>query len=153
MTAELKTRKGLRPAMLATAAALAAGAPLAFAAVTAAAEGQDLIEPGLWQTVSKVDMVGSEKTEKKCIRRDQVAKFMAGSPNHIYKCNYTSQNIADGQISLKGTCKDKNGIGGTVSTKGTFTRTTLNVTAHVSFLGLPFTAHLDAKRLGDCPPG
>jgi hypothetical protein len=128
-------------------------APLAIAAASAGAEPADPIDTGLWEVKSSVEPMGADKTENRCLHHDQIFKFMHGQPNHIYKCTYSTETIADGKIALKGECRDKNGIGGHITGTGAYTRTTMHTTGHVTFLGIPFTARLDAHRIGDCPAG
>lgn len=150
MTAQRPHRTGWK--RLALAAGVLA-APLAITSAVAVAEPGDPLDTGYWEVKSSVEPLGSSKTENRCLRHDQIFKFMHGQPNHIYKCTYSTENIGDGKIFLKGDCRDKNGIGGHITGNGTYTRTSLHTTGHVTFLGIPLTAHLDAHRIGECPAG
>jgi hypothetical protein len=151
MIAQSPNRKGWKRLALIAGAVVAA--PLAVLAASAVAEPGDPIDAGFWQVKSSVEPFGQAKTENRCLHHDQIFKFMHGQPNHIYKCTYSTENIADGKISLKGECRDKNGVGGHITGNGEYTRTTLRTTGHVTFLGIPLTAHLDAHRIGECPAG
>jgi hypothetical protein len=151
MTASLQTHKGLRRLVLAAAVV----APLALLPALGGvrADPSDPIEPGYWDVTTKVEPMGT-KHELRCIRHDQVARFMRGEPNHHTKCTYPVQKMDNGRIELRGVCQDNSGLGGKVKTEGTYSRTSLHVVAHGTILGLPVTAHLDAHRIGDkCPAG
>src|ERR1700761_396577 len=82
---------------------LALGAAAAIWAGPAAA--QKAISPGYWETTSKVTSpFPTQKTERRCIAPADVAKFMEGKINHIYKCTYLTKEVGGGKIVLKGTC-------------------------------------------------
>ena len=134
-------------------AAVAGATPLAIAAASASADPGDPIDTGYWEVKSSVSPIGGDKTENRCLHHDQIFKFMHGQPNHIYKCTYSTEQIADGKIFLKGECRDKNGIGGHITGNGSYTRTSMHTVGHVTFLGIPITAELDAHRIGECPAG
>ena len=80
---------------------------LAFAAPAVA---QKAISPGYWETTSKVTSpFPTQKTEKRCIKPADVAKFMEGRINHIYTCTYPTKQVGDGKIKLAGSCATKDG--------------------------------------------
>src|ERR1700694_2705702 len=128
-------------------AGLAAGPALAQSAIT----------PGYWETTSKVTSpFPTHKTERRCIRPADVAKFMEGKVNHIYTCTYPTRAIGDGKIRLEGTCATRDGPPVPISSQGTFNSETLHIEARVSVLigGLtvPVHAETDARRLADACP-
>lgn len=138
-------------ASLAAAAALAA----AFAAQPAAA--QSSIKPGYWETTNKVTSpFPTRKTEKRCIRPADVAKFMNGPSNHIYTCTYPTRVVGDGHIRLAGSCRTKNSGPVPISGDGVFTADTFHmdarIEAKVGGVTIPVRASTDARRIADdCP--
>src|ERR1700744_3286547 len=89
--------------------ALLAPAVLIWGAAGPAA-AQKAISPGYWETVSKVTSpFPTQKTERRCIQPADVAKFMEGKINHIYKCTYPTKEVGGGKIVLKGSCATKDG--------------------------------------------
>jgi hypothetical protein len=141
-------------AILAAAAAVAALAP---AVIAGPALAQSAINPGYWETTSKVTSpFPTHKTERRCIKPQDVAKFMEGQINHIYKCTYPKKVVADGRIELAGSCKTRDGDPVPISGSGSFTRETMHVEARIEpkigGLTVPVHAQTDARRLGDdCP--
>ncbi len=102
--------------------------------------------------------IASTKTERRCITPGDVAKFMGCYINHHYECICPEQAIGDGKIAFKGECVDHKDQHVRIEGVGSFTPTTLHMTARAGFklLGLPLDADAstDAHRLGDtCPPG
>ena len=134
--------------------------PLALAAavlaVPASAQSPTPIEPGYWETTSQVvSPFPTKKTEKRCIKAEDVAKFIGGSPNRHYTCTYPTRDIADGKIRLAGSCKTKNSAPVPITGEGVYTRDSLRldarVKAKVGGLVVPVHARTIGKRLGDCP--
>jgi uncharacterized protein DUF3617 len=136
---------------------LLAAVSLGGASVSAAAAAQTAISPGYWETTSKVTSpFPANKTERRCIKPADVAKFMEGKINHIYTCTYPTKVVGGGKISLKGTCSTRDGPPVPISGDGTFTTETMHIDARVSLslggLSVPVHASTDAKRLSDtCP--
>jgi hypothetical protein len=134
---------------LAGAAVLAGGA--------AAATGPASIRPGYWETTSQiVSPFPTSKTEKRCIRPEDVEKVIAGSPNHNYTCTYPTKEIGAGKIKLAGSCKTKHDDPVPISTHGTYTADSLRMDAYVKAkiagLTVPVHARTTARRIGDtCP--
>lgn len=131
---------------------------LALAAAHAAqAASPQSIAPGYWETTNQVlTPMRSTKVERRCIRPQDVAKFMEGPSNHIYRCTYPTRVISAGTIRLTGTCATKTGPALPVSGEGTFTLDTFHMEARVAAqlgpMTLPVRARTDAKRLApDCP--
>src|SRR5215469_16387676 len=105
----------MRPLQATCAAGLLA---LCFAGAAAA---QTAISPGYWETTSKVTSpFPTQKTERRCIKPQDVAKFMEGQINHIYKCTYPTKVVADGRIHLEGSCKTRDGDPVPITGTGTF---------------------------------
>jgi hypothetical protein len=116
------------------------------------------IEPGYWETTNRVlSPIRSTKTERRCIRPADVAKFMEGPGNHIYVCTYPTRSFRNGQIVLRGSCKSRDKPPFPIEGQGTYTAESFRLDAHASpSLGpipLPIHAVTEAHRLGDaCPP-
>jgi hypothetical protein len=136
-------------------------APLLSAlALAGPALAQKAISPGYWETTSKVTSpFPTQKTEKRCIKPADVAKFMEGRINHIYTCTYPTKQVGDGKIKLAGSCATKDGAPVPIQGEGTFTSDTMHIDARVSLqvggLSVPVHASTDAHKLGEtCPePG
>ncbi|THD58038.1 DUF3617 family protein [Phenylobacterium sp.] len=132
--------------------------PLAAAlALAGPAAAQKAISPGYWETTNKVTSpFPVSKTEKRCIKPSDVAKFMEGKINHIYTCTYPTKEVGAGKIHLQGTCATRDGPAIPISGEGAFTADTMHIEARIvpQIGGLNMTVHAttDAKRLGDtCP--
>ena len=132
-------------------------APFLVLAVADAAAAQGAISPGYWETISKSrSPVPTSKTERRCIKPNDVAKFMEGKVNHIYTCTYPTKEVGGGKIRLEGTCATRDGPAIPISSQGAFTSDTLHLEARISLqfggVSIPVRASTDAKRLGDtCP--
>lgn len=130
---------------------------LALAASPSAAGEANAIAPGYWETTNQVlSPIRSSKVERRCIRPEEVAKFMEGPSNHIYRCTYPTRQVGRGVIRLKGSCTTKKGPPVPVSGEGRFTRDTFHMEARVAAqlgpMTVPIRAVTDARRLGDeCP--
>ena len=141
----------------AAAAPFIAGLGLAALALAGPACAQKAISPGYWETTSKVTApIATQKTERRCIQPADVAKFMEGKINHIYKCTYPTKEVGAGKIKLQGSCATKDGPPVPISGTGTFTPDSMHIEARVVIslggLNLPVHAETDAHRLGDtCP--
>lgn len=135
--------------------------PLLFApllVVAGPAAAQRAISPGYWETTSKVTSpFPTQKTERRCIKPSDVAKFMEGKINHIYTCTYPTKEVGGGKIRLLGTCATRDGPAIPISGEGTYTSETMHIDARISpqigGLTVPVRASTDAKRLGDDCPG
>ncbi|MGZ6014969.1 MAG: DUF3617 domain-containing protein [Phenylobacterium sp.] len=139
----------------------ALAAPLVLIlAIAGPAAAQRAISPGYWETTSKVTSpFPTQKTEKRCIKPADVAKFMEGKINHIYTCTYPTKQVGDGRIRLVGSCATKDGAPVPIQGEGVFTSDTMHIDARVSLqvggLSVPVHASTDAHKLGEtCPePG
>lgn len=139
--------------------ALIAAAAVLFAAPALAQEPeQKTIEPGYWESVHRVSWpVPYRKVERRCIQPADVAKFLLGPSNHIYKCVYPVRQIGDGTIRLEGSCATKRGKPVPLTGSGVYTATTLKMQVRIvpelGGLNVPVHASTEAHRIGDvCPP-
>jgi hypothetical protein len=154
----LRTGPGRQSAARLALVLAAAAAPLALAAAASSAP-RDPIDLGYWETQSKVTSpLPMNHTDHKCVRHDDVQRFLNGQVNHIYnRCTYPVNEIMDGKIVRRGECQDKHGDKVGVSSVLTYTRTTIHLTANVSYSlgGIPLKAKVvsDGQRIGECPPG
>ena len=126
---------------------------------TASASAQSTIRPGLWESHERVDApITQDKTERRCVTRAQIARFMSCYLNHHYKCVCPDETIGGGRIRYRGRCVDAHGQVVTIAGEGAFTATTLKLAVHPAFrfLGLPIQgeASVEAHWLSDaCPAG
>ena len=124
-----------------------------------AVRAQDSIRPGYWESLERVTSpIASEKTERRCITPTNISHFMSCYINHHYACVCPEQTAGKGRIAFKGECLDHMGQHVHIEGLGSFTPSTLHLTARATFklLGTPVAADAatDANRLGDtCPPG
>ena len=118
-----------------------------------AAHAAETIRPGYWESTNRVMLPGAHaRIDRRCITPQQVAKYVQGPSNHIYDCEYPEHSSQAGVISFRGTCTDKKGRSFPVSGSGSYTPTTLKMTAAVKLGPLTIEASTDAHRLGDvCP--
>ena len=129
----------------------------AAAALAGPAAAQSTIAPGYWETTSRIiSPIPTSKTERKCIRAEDIDKFIGGSPNRHYTCTYPTREVANGKIRLAGSCKTKNSAPVPITGEGVFTRDTLKLDARVRAklggLSVPIHARTEGKRIGDtCP--
>jgi hypothetical protein len=138
--------------------ALFLAAPLMVLAAAGSAAAQKAISPGYWETTSKVTGIplAPPKTERRCIQASDVAKFMEGKINHIYKCTYPTKEVGGGKMVLKGSCATKDGPPVPISGEGAFTADSMHIEARVVLnyggMSIPVHAVTDAKRLSEtCP--
>ena len=126
-------------------------------AAAGSAWAQSAISPGYWETTSKVTSpFPTHKTERRCIKPADVAKFMEGKINHIYTCTYPTKEIGGGKMRLEGTCATRDGPPVPISGSGVFTSDSMHLEARIApkigGLVIPIRAVTDARRLGDdCP--
>jgi hypothetical protein len=129
---------------------------LAAMAIAAPAAAQTAISPGYWEMTNQIlSPLPSKRIERRCIKPADVAKFMQGPENHIYRCTYPTREIGGGKIRLAGSCASKD-RSFPVTGEGVFTSDTLRVDAHIKlkFGGLNIGGHArtTAKRLSDACP-
>jgi hypothetical protein len=132
---------------------------VAFALGMAAPAGltaAETILPGHWEATYTVMGVG--KTEKWCIQPKDIAKFMHGPSNHIYKCEYPVSTTEGGVIRFEGECRSRKGRHAFLKGEGAYTLTTLKVKVEikggVKLAGIPITVtpSMKARLLSEsCP--
>jgi hypothetical protein len=143
----------VRPAVLAS-AALAIALP---ALAPSARSAERTIEPGYWETTDQVvSPLPQSKTERRCIKLEDVAKFLQGPSNHNYSCTYPTREFHDGKIRLEGTCASKHSAPMPVTGDGAYSPSDYRIDAEVSAkmgaLSLPVHFRSTGHRLGDeCP--
>lgn len=135
---------------------LAAPALVALA-LAVPAHAETPIAPGYWETTSQViSPIPTKKTEKRCIREEDVEKFIGGAPNRHYTCTYPTREISGGRIRLVGSCKTKNSAPVPVTGQGTYTRDSLRLDARIQAklggLTVPVHARTSGKRIADACP-
>ncbi|MGH7025121.1 MAG: DUF3617 domain-containing protein [Caulobacteraceae bacterium] len=136
---------------------LVAGAAVACAAWSVGAAGT--VRPGLWSTTDTVTSpIHTSKTENRCITPKAIARFTGCYINHHYKCTCPEQSNTGGKIVFHGDCVDAKGRHVIISGAGTYTPTTLQLSAegHFTMMGLnvPFATHTDSHWIADtCPAG
>ena len=109
--------------------------------------------PGLWEYQSSLAGM-SGKTERKCLSKAEVEKFLTDPSNRHYDCDYGTHTVGGGRVRLKGVCTSRKHaeqkIG--VSLAGTYTPETIAMhgTALARVLGgleLPVAASVTAHRV------
>lgn len=119
--------------------------------------GQPPIAPGYWET--RTDWLGRKGApDRLCIKPQDVARFLSGPSNHIYRCTYPVSTASGGALSFEGTCADKKGQKIKLRGKGAYASGTVRMTATgtAKTLGIPLSgaASLDAHLISTtCPPG
>jgi hypothetical protein len=138
-------------------ACLAVGATALASAAMATAPAAETIRPGYWESTEQVlSPISSTKTDRRCIARKDVERFMTCYINHHYTCVCPEQSYKNGRIRYRGVCTDRNGQKVGLVGRGAYTPTTLHLDADVTFdlAGMPINgqASTDAHRISDvCP--
>lgn len=145
----------MSPPVLARAALFAltltvAGSSGARAQPEAAAEGGggDAILPGWWSYTTHALLLYN-KTERRCIKKHEIARVMSGAINKHYTCDYPMRSQSFGRVSMKGVCTDKKGRRVSVAMSGAYTPTTLDM--RVQLVGIPIS--IQGRRLSATCPG
>jgi hypothetical protein len=130
---------------------------LLASAAAGSARAQSAINPGYWETTSRVTSpFPTHKTERRCIKPADVAKFMEGKINHIYTCTYPTREIGGGKMRLEGSCATRDGPPVPISGRGVFTNDSMHLEARIEpkigGLAIPIHAVTDARRLADACP-
>jgi hypothetical protein len=76
---------------------------LALALVPAVCGAQDTygVNPGYWEI--RTNWLGVIiRTERYCVAPERIAKILGGPCNHNYRCNYPTQQVADGKAFFEG---------------------------------------------------
>ena len=130
---------------------------LMLTALAGVAQAQETIQPGYWESVDTVTSpFHVANTDRRCVRPADIAGFMGCRISKHYSCACADQTYGGGKIHFRGDCVDKKGQHVQISGEGTYTRTTLNLTAEVTFnlMGVPLTgeASSQARRIADACP-
>lgn len=138
------------PALAASLAALAVG--FAATAPAKAAAPKSTILPGHWEYSYRIGIIPAG-SEDKCIKPADAAQFSKGICTRRYKCDYTTNQVDDGKIALKGTWTDKKGRVAPVSAKGSYTPESFKLDVKMKTInGLPIAGEMKARRLAaTCP--
>ena len=136
---------------------LAVWAGVVFA--TGCAAAPETIRPGYWESVNQVTSpIQTTKTERRCVTAKDVAVFMTCHINHHYTCVCPEQTYSDGRIAFRGDCVDAKQQHVRIEGEGSYTPTTLQMSAKGQFrlIGVPvsFSASTRSRRIADvCPAG
>ena len=128
---------------------------LALLATACSGGGSDQIQPGMWETTSrmtdvqvpgmpaaqaaqmKAAMANQAQTQSQCITPEQAANpagNMLNQGGDAQGCQFSDSTFAGGRINVRGTCPGPAGAGtATMSWEGTYTKTTMEgrITAEV----------------------
>lgn len=148
----------MRSVLFASSAALLALLLVAAPGEAAQKRDAEMILPGYWEYTNRLDfLVGQTTVEKRCVRPDEVDKFLAGPSNRHYTCEYPTRVVGDGKAKFVGVCRDKRGREAKISAAGTYSPKAFHLDATLTttiIAGIPLspTAGVDAKWLAaDCP--
>ena len=134
---------------------LLAAAALAVLANTAAASAAETpILPGLWKYSAKV-LFGLAEVEggRRCLKAEEVERFMAFPGNKHYKCEYSTKTVADGRVAMQGVCVDKKGRRAPIRARGTYTPENFRLNINLTTTnGIPLSGVMSAQRVSaSCP--
>ena len=109
----------------------------------------DTVLPGYWQY--KTRFLGiTVDNEKKCVKPDEVDKFLNGPCNRHHTCRYDVRVVGDGKARFEGYWQNKEGKRTNVRAAGTYAPKQFTLKANA----LGFSATVEAKWLGAaCPAG
>ena len=127
--------------------ALAANAALASPAATP-------ILPGYWGWSDKV-LLGLYPVDdgRRCLKADEVEKFIAFPGNRHYKCEYTTKTVANGRVDMQGACVDKKGRKAPIRARGAYTPENFRLNINLKTTnGIPLSGVMTAQRVSaTCP--
>lgn len=141
------TPRALRP--------LPAALALAALALPVAAAPSRTVLPGLWEYTSST-AVSAAKTDRRCVRPDQIEAFVSGPSNSHYRCTYPVKELGGGRARFEGVCVSKHGARYPVRWDGTYTSESFDlhgtVRPNLGGLEIPVSATISARRVAaDCP--
>jgi hypothetical protein len=157
--AQIEDERPLMPKRIQRATAQALPALVGMMTIIVGPVAAESIRPGYWESTNQVTApIESTKTELRCITPKDVAKFMTCHINHHYTCNCPEQSYSGGRIHFRGDCVDAKDHHVHIEGDGTYTPTTLQMTASgkLTLMGLPmtFSASTQSHRIDDvCPAG
>ena len=133
---------------------LLAGGLAVLANTAAATAAETPILPGLWKYSAKV-LFGLAEVEggRRCIKAEEVERFIAFPGNRHYKCDYTTKSIANGQVTMQGACVDKKGRRAPIRARGTYTPESFRLNINLTTTnGIPLSGVMSAQRVSaTCP--
>ncbi len=134
---------------------LLAASVLAVLANTAAASAAETpILPGLWKYSAKV-LFGLAEVEsgRRCLKAEEVERFIAFPGNKHYKCDYSTKTVANGRVAMQGVCKDKKGRRAPIRARGTYTPENFRLNINLTTTnGIPLSGVMSAQRVSaTCP--
>jgi len=102
------------------------------------------IQPGEWDVAER--WLVMSRTEKYCLKPENILRFMVAPCNHIYHCSYSRQEVSDGKLRFVGVVRGNDQLFN-VQGSGIYSPTELrvNVTGlgHWHILPVAFGASLD----------
>ncbi len=133
----------------------AAAALCALAGATPAIAASHAVLPGWWEYTTS-SQFSADKVEHRCVRPDEIDKFVAGPSNRHYTCTYPTSQLANGRAKFIGVCVSKHGTRYPVRWAGTYDpeHFQLQGTASPNLIGLsiPVSASISARRIAaTCP--
>ena len=133
---------------------LAAAALAVLADAAAASAAETPILPGLWKYSARV-LLGIAEVEggRRCIKADEVERFMAFPGNRHYKCEYSKKTIANGRVEMQGACVDKKGRRAPIRAQGAYTPENFRLNINLRTTnGIPLSGVMTAQRVSaTCP--
>ena len=133
---------------------LAAGALAVLANTAAASAAETPILPGLWKYSAKV-LFGIAEVEggRRCLKAEEVEKFIAFPGNRHYKCEYDRKTVANGRVDMQGACVDKKGRRAPIRARGTYTPENFRLNINLRTTnGIPLSGVMTAQRVSaTCP--
>ena len=112
--------------------------------------------PGYWEYTTSTAFSGPS-TDRRCVRPEEIDKFVSGPSNRHYRCDYPTRELVDGRARFVGTCVSKHGASYPVRWSGTYApeRFDLHGTVSPNVIGLaiPVSATIAARRLSPTCPG
>lgn len=141
------------PTTFATAALLV---PLLLAGAVRAEAAAPPVLPGWWEYTSST-AVSAPKTERRCVKPDEIEAFVSGPSNRHYKCSYPVKELSGGRARFEGVCVSKHGARYPVRWEGRYTPESFSlhgvVRPNLAGLSIPVSATIDARRLAEACPG
>lgn len=129
---------------------------LGVAAPAWAAEASHAVLPGYWEYTTSTAF-SAPSTDRRCVRPEEIDKFVSGPSNRHYRCDYPTRELVDGRARFVGVCVSKHGTSYPVRWSGTYApeRFDLHGTVSPNVIGLtiPVTATIAARRLSPTCPG
>lgn len=130
--------------------------PLALAANAALAQPAETpIQPGYWTWSARAFGLVTAGGGERCLRAEEINDFLAFPGNRHYKCSYPEKSVANGRVSMRGSCVDKRGRQAPIRAQGTYTPDSFRLNVNLRTInGIPVSGVMSARRLAaQCPTG